>query len=193
MFNTNRIKKSIEEKNRQNPQYDEQELIGNIKKSCPKSFQQIFMNYYETLYRFIWLRTYNHELARDILQDVFIRVWDNRHRLDINKSFKAYLYQISNNLVIDILRKNKTKEKMMRINQSLNYYESEDQYYASIDIQNAINKLPEKFKSVVILSRFEGLNYIEIAEICNVSFQTVSYRLNKALRLMNKYLSEKTD
>ena len=90
-----------------------------------------------------------------------------------------------------MMRKNKTKEKMLKINQSLNYYESEDQYYTNIDIQNAINNLPEKLKIVVILSRLEGLNYMEIAEICNVSFQTVSYRLNQALKIMSKHLSEK--
>ena len=165
--------------------------MQKIKNSCAKSFQVIFLKYYEALYRFIWMRTYDSEITRDLLQDVFIRVWNNRHRLDKDKSFKAYLYQISNNLVIDMMRKNKTKENMLRINQSLNYYESEDQYYANIDIQNAMNKLPEKLKIVVILSRFEGLNYMEIAEICGVSFQTVSYRLNQALKLMSKFLSEK--
>ncbi|MEJ2052454.1 MAG: RNA polymerase sigma factor, partial [Calditrichaceae bacterium] len=60
----------------------------------------------------------------------------------------------------------------------------------SIDIQNALNQLPQKLRMVVILSRYEGLNYMEIAEICDVSFQTVGFRLNKALQLMNKYLSE---
>jgi len=73
----------------------------------------------------------------------------------------------------------------------MNYYESEVEYYTSIDIQYALKKLPEKLKSVVILSRFEGLSYMEIAEICQVSFQTVGFRLNKALQLMNDYLSEK--
>lgn len=191
MLKINTTKKSIEEKNGLNLHYDEQELIGNIKNSCSKSFQLIFMKYYEKIYRFIWLRTHDSELARDLVQDVFMRIWVNRRRLDINKSFKAYLYQISNNLVIDNMRKNKTKEKIMRINQSLNYYESEDQYYTNIDIQKAMNKLPQKLNIVVILSRFEGLNYTEIAEICNVSFQTVSYRLNQALKLMSKYLSDK--
>ena len=171
--------------------YEDKELVEKIKNSSSKAFQLIFMKYYDSLYRFIWMRTYDSEVARDLLQDVFIRVWDHRRRLDKNKSFKAYLYQIANNLVIDMVRKNKTKEKMMKINQSLNYYESEEQYYTNIDIQNAINQLPEKLKIVVILSRFEGLNYMEIAEICKVSFQTVSYRLNQALKLMSKYLSEK--
>ena len=182
---------TIDEKNQLNRDYDEHELVEKIKKSCPDSFQLIFMKYYRVLYRFIWLRIHDSELARDLVQDVFIRVWDNRHRLDLKKSFKAYLYQISNNLVIDMIRKTKTKEKIMEINQSLNYYESEDQYYANIDIRNAINKLPEKLRIIVILSRFEGLRYMEIAEICNVSFQTVSYRLNQALELMSKYLSDR--
>lgn len=182
---------TINDNNPLDHHYDEQELVQKIKNSCAKSFQVIFLKYYEALYRFIWMRTYDSEITRDLLQDVFIRVWNNRHRLDKDKSFKAYLYQISNNLVIDMMRKNKTKENMLRINQSLNYYESEDQYYANIDIQNAMNKLPEKLKIVVILSRFEGLNYMEIAEICGVSFQTVSYRLNQALKLMSKFLSEK--
>jgi RNA polymerase sigma-70 factor, ECF subfamily len=184
-------KKALNESNPSDHEYDDKELVENIKNSSSKSFQLIFMKYYDTLYRFIWMRTYDREVARDLLQDVFIRVWNSRHRLDKNKSFKAYLYQISNNLIIDMVRKNKTKEKIMEINKTLNYYDSEEQYYTNIDIQNAINLLPEKLKTVVILSRFEGLNYMEIAEICQVSFQTVSYRLNKALKLMNKYLSEK--
>lgn len=191
MLKISATKKSLNESFHSDHQYDDKELVEKIKQSCSKSFQLIFMKYYEVLYRFIWLHTYDSEIARDILQDVFIRVWDNRQRLDKNKSFKAYLYQISNNLVIDMVRKNKTKEKMIKTNQSLNYYESEEQYYTNIDIQNAMNKLPEKLRTVVILSRFEGLNYMEIAEICNVSFQTISYRFNQALKLMGKYLSEK--
>ncbi|MBN2090642.1 RNA polymerase sigma factor [candidate division KSB1 bacterium] len=190
MLKISTTKNKIDEINQAGHPFDEKELVEKIKNSCTKSFQLIFMKYYETLYRFIWLRTHDSELARDLVQDMFIRVWDNRHRLDKNKSFKAYLYQISNNLVIDMMRRNKTKEKMLRINQSLNYYESEDQYYTSIDIQNAMNQLPEKLRIVVILSRFEGLSYMEIAEICGVSFQTVSYRLNQALKLMSKYLSD---
>ncbi|MEJ2542946.1 MAG: RNA polymerase sigma factor [Calditrichaceae bacterium] len=191
MLKISATKKALNESNPSDHEYDDKELVDNIKNSSSKSFQLIFMKYYDTLYRFIWMRTYDREVARDLLQDVFIRVWNSRHRLDKNKSFKAYLYQISNNLIIDMVRKNKTKEKIMEINKTLNYYDSEEQYYTNIDIQNAINLLPEKLKTVVILSRFEGLNYMEIAEICQVSFQTVSYRLNKALKLMNKYLSEK--
>jgi RNA polymerase sigma-70 factor (family 1) len=170
--------------------YPEKELIGKVRKSCQNSFKIIFFKYYESLYRFIWMRVHDSELARDLLQDVFIKIWDNRQILDANKSFKAYLYRITNNLIIDLVRKNKVKEKVFRMNQELNYYESEEEYYNSIDIQNALNQLPQKLRMVVILSRYEGLNYMEIAEICDVSFQTVGFRLNKALQLMNKYLSE---
>lgn len=169
---------------------DEKELVKKIKQSCSNSFKIIFLKYYEMLHRFIWMRIHDHEITRDILQDVFTRVWDHRDRLNENKSIKAYLYQISNNLVIDMIRKDKSKENFLKISQSLNYYEKEDQYYTSIDIQEAMNRLPEKLRLIVILSRFEGLNYMEIAEICHVSFQTISYRLNKALNLMNRFLSE---
>ena len=169
---------------------DEKELVKKIKQSCSNSFKIIFLKYYEMLHRFIWMRIHDHEITRDILQDVFTSVWDHRDRLNENKSIKAYLYQISNNLVIDMIRKDKSKENFLKISQSLNYYEKEDQYYTSIDIQEAMNRLPEKLRLIVILSRFEGLNYMEIAEICHVSFQTISYRLNKALNLMNRFLSE---
>lgn len=183
--------KSYDQKGEHNHIISEQELIERIKESCSESFKVVFLKYYEMLYRYIWRHVYDSELARDLVQEVFIRVWNKRHLLNKNKSFKAYLYQISNNLVIDMIRKRKTKDKMLKINQTLNYYESEDQYYNSIDIQNAIDSLPENLRIIVILSRFEGLNYTEIAEIYNVSFQTVAYRLNKALGLMKKYLSSK--
>lgn len=189
MLENKSIKKSDQEDTQLNRVSNEKQLIENIRDSDPGSFKIIFYKYYETIYRYIWIRIHDSELARDITQDVFIRVWDKRCRLNINKSFKAYLYQITNNLIIDTVRKNKTKEKYKKDNHSLNYYESENKYYLNIDIQNALNRLPEKLKTVIILSRFEGLTYMEIAEICNVSFQTIGFRLNKALQLMHKYLA----
>lgn len=169
----------------------DQYLAKAIRNSDSEAFGILYHRYCDALARFIYYRTFSVETTRDYLQEVFTRFWQHRENIDTRKSLKAYLYRIANNYIIDQLRK-KRSEKI---------YLSEMKYHTKaaqqrsietkISIDEAVNTLPEKLRTVFILSRYQGLKYLEIAEICSISIKTVEARMSKALKkIRNKIQDE---
>ena len=79
-------------------------LLQNVKNSDKAAFKQLFHQYYPTLFRFVVFRVHDKDLAEDIVQDTFLRVWNNRVTLDPKKSFFSYIAKISTNLCYDHFR-----------------------------------------------------------------------------------------
>jgi RNA polymerase sigma-70 factor (ECF subfamily) len=171
------------------PSLSDRKLVEAICLSDKEAFKTLYYRYYQKLYRFLWYRTGSIEQAKDTLQEVFIRLWQRRENLDADKSIKSYLYSIAYNLVIDHLKKD-AKQRLYRTNIIENSSSSFDtRINLEIDIQKAIDQLPEPIKIVFCLSRNEGLKYTEIAEIFGISVKTVEYRISRALTLLDKKLS----
>ncbi|MBN2010992.1 RNA polymerase sigma factor [candidate division KSB1 bacterium] len=170
----------------------ERNLVEAVRRSDSDAYKEIYCKYHSSLSRFIYSRVQQTELTRDLVQEVFLRVWNTRYRLDPKKSIKAYFYQVANNLVIDTMRKKKHRENYLKIATHPQYYSSEELINTALDVHKAIEQLPEKLKVVILLSRFEGLTYNEIAESCQISIKTVVYRMRKAMEMMTKLLSLKT-
>lgn len=164
------------------------ELTEAIKSSDSAAFKTLYYRYNNAIYKFLWQRTYSIELAKDFLQEVFTRLWQNRMNLDSTKSIKAYLYRIANNLVIDFLRKNAYKRSYISKLTRQVRSSCEDSIEIKTSIKIALNNLPEKLRTVFMLSRYEGLTYSEIAETCNVSIKTVESRMSRALQYLRKEL-----
>ena len=129
-------------------------------------------------------------MAKDYTQEVFTRIWDKRQQLDPDQSIKAYLYRIAHNLFVDNLKKRAVRESAM-IEMSKSHDGSFEEFTnLQMDIHNIIRRFPEPIKEVFCLSRFEGLKYNEIAEICGVSVKTVEYRISQALEIFRKKLGD---
>ena len=109
-----------------------------------------------------------------------------RERINPDQSIKAYLYRIANNLTIDHIRKS-IREKSYRDTVRREKQPSRD-LELSITINKAIDSLPEKYRVVFMLSRFQGLTYAEIAKACNISIKTVESRMSLALQTLRKKL-----
>ena len=165
------------------------ELTRSIQSSDANAFKILYFRYYESLLKFIYHRLHSEESAKDIVQDVFTRLWDNRQSLDENKSIKAYLYRIANNLVIDNLRKKSSKETS--VEELTHQYNdpADNSFELRAMVKTAINNLPENLRLVFILNRYEGLKYKEIAEICHISVKTVEKRMSQALQMLREQLS----
>ncbi len=164
-------------------------LSQAIKSSDSAAFKILYFRYYEPLYNFVWHRTYSTELAKDLLQETFTRLWQNRQKLDVNKSIKAYLYRIANNLIIDYNRKNASKKSYLsKLNRESNSG-NEQSIEIELSIKTALDNLPEKLRTVFTLSRYQGLKYSEIAEVCSISIKTVEKWMSQALQLLRKELS----
>lgn len=167
----------------------DEELAGAIKDSDLDAFRVLYYRYYDRLCHFVWARTSRAELAEDVVQEIFTRLWQNRNRYTIHKSLKAYLYRMANNLIIDLHRKKKHESDYRSETDSKQTLARNDHLDLSIDVESAVDKLPEKLRTVFILSRFEDLKYTEIARVCRISIKAVESRIGRALRILRDDLS----
>ena len=162
----------------------DKELCERLHQGDETAFRQLFDTYYGQLYRFFCYRGIDPAMAEDMAQDVFVKVWQGRSRLDANKSIKAYLFTAAANEIRMFLRKKRVRdayakeEKASGVSYSLPFTEFE----TKAAIETAIQALPEHLRTVFVLHRYDHLTYREIAEMQQVSVKTVESRMSKALK-----------
>lgn len=165
------------------------ELIIDLKRGNKKAYDFIFATLFIKLVHYIMGLTGDRHKAEDIVQHVFMKLWENRSSLDINTSIKNYLYRSSHNRFIDLYRQ---EQKQFRLSDMI-YYKTQmeeeevDDGQISLEKQKlraAIEKLPPKRKEIFKLNKFRGLEYTEIATQLNISVKTVENHMGKALKLI---------
>ncbi len=136
--------------------------------------------------------------AEDIVQDMFVKLWDERNKVNPDKSVKSYLYMMVKNHSLEILRrdgigdkiahdlfKSESEEQTSFDDTEIEKYELLDQIYVSI------RQLPPKCGEVFTLSKVNGLSYIQISEQLSISVKTVENHMGKALKLLREMMSHK--
>ncbi|MBO4591633.1 MAG: RNA polymerase sigma factor [Eubacterium sp.] len=144
---------------------------------------------YEKLLRYCLMKTKNRELAEDIVQETYLRFWQSHSYKETGKEL-AYLYTMARNLCIDEFRKNKP--------QTLEEYEeipaddkSEPEHYImQMDIENALENLPEDLREIIMLRYTNDMSVMDIAKITNLSRFAVHRRIKEGLALLKKYMKE---
>lgn len=168
-------------------------MIKDLKNVCsPKIFEDIFSSYAKDIKRFILFKTKDIDLTEDIVQDAFVKLWDECKNVKYN-TVKNYLFTISNNLFLNIIKHNKVIDKHQKgyehenSNETPEFIFLENEFYDKL--QNAIASLTEKQREVFLLSRIEKKKYKEIATELNISVKAVEKRMHTAV----KALKEKVD
>ena len=159
------------------------------------SFEFIFREFYEELTRYAFTIVKDAQLSEDVVQSLYIRLWEKRDEMDEIKSIKAYLYRSTYNLSLNEVKKNSRvnslddREDLVVSNGQLasDFVESND---LQTKIEGAISELPEKCQEVFRLSRMEEMSYREIANQLQISVKTVENQMGKALKHMRSSLSE---
>ena len=173
-----------------NNQITDQDLVIGIKKHDQTAFKELYYRYFKSLIWFACYRLHCMETSRDLVQEVFYKIWSKREQLDPSKSIKAYLYKILSNMIINHIALNSSKTFLL---DSIKEEEKTDNQYnidIMIDIRTAIDNLPEKLKLVYTLSRIEGFKYEEIAEICGISVKAVEKRMTHTFLRLRKIFTE---
>jgi len=172
----------------------EQLLIQKLKSGDPDSFSDIFSVYYKDLVFFAYSFTREQYSAEDIVQDTFVKLWEDHEKLNVTVSLKSILLKAIQNKCIDWHRHRKiiNNHSSYIINNAPLYEYNTDNYLLRSEMEEMIEKalaqLPEKVREAYELHRFEGLKYQEIAAKLNVSIRTVEVRISKALELLRKSL-----
>ena len=170
-------------------------LIKKIKNSDETAFKKLFFDFHDNLFHFVFYRLNDRDLAEDITQETFLRVWKNRESLVTNKSFFSLIARISSNLCYDHFRhmevRRKNQKQVPKFGES--HYNDPEKInqldFLEKKIQKLVNdKLPEKCRSIFILSRFKGLSNNEIAEMLSISKRTVENQLYRALKILKRNL-----
>ena len=157
------------------------------------SFRQLFDRMFEPMCRFLSYYTSDHMIIEEIVQEVFIKLWDGRDSLQI-ESVKTYLYTSARNRMLNYLRDEKRRNTLleqwvqheMDNRRGVECFDIED---FGRRVQNAVDTLPEKCKIIFNLSKKEMLTYKQIAERLEISVKTVESQMGIALRKIREQLS----
>lgn len=178
----------------------DKKVISGLREGNKKAYEKLFLDNYKSLVLYAKKFVMETETARDLVQDVFVYLWDKRQKLTIEKSLSSYLFRAVHNACINYLKREATKEnyiKQFLINLNEGSYKSssnEDAYELvvhkdlSVRIETIVETLPEQCRNIFRMSRFRGMKNKEIAEIYSISPRTVETQIYRALKVLKENL-----
>lgn len=168
-------------------------LLNSIKEGDKKAFDILFHKYYKPLcaYAYRWVELSD---AEEIVQNLFLWIWENRETLIIKTVLSAYLFRAVYLRCLSCIEQRELKRRVETL-----YWQNKETSSYIMDISmdellgklhEAIIRLPESYRQAFILHRFKNKSYKEIAADLNVSSKTIDYRIQQALKLLKENLKE---
>ncbi len=164
-----------------------EKLFNSLRMGNIDAFEKIYNEMKVPVYTVILRIVNNKELAEEVLQEVFIKLYKNPPESDI-KNIRAWVFAVAHNLSIDVLRRELKKNDIEKQYCNELYYD-ESKY----DISEALNSLKDIEKIIIIYHINADLKFIEISEILNIPLGTVLWRYYNAIDKLKKYFQEKND
>lgn len=171
------------------------ELIWLLKKGDMVAFDTIYERYCKRLYGFVLRYIKQKEDAQGIVQEVFIKIWETRNKIDVYSSFDSFIFTIAYNTTISLLRKRVSEQEYLKKLKSSQQIFSGDQIIDEIhfkEINTRINvllgQLTPRQKEIFLLSREQGLTHTEIAKKLGISTNTVKNHLVTALAFIKSHI-----
>jgi RNA polymerase sigma-70 factor (ECF subfamily) len=170
-----------------------EQLIPLLLSGDERTFEQVYKHFLKPLHNYAITIIKDEELARGTVQNIFLRLWERKSTLSFNGSLKAYLYSAVYHECLNHIRHDKVK---LNHQDHLVYtMKNPEEYHSGIELtdlkdklQQVLNGLPERCRTVFQLSRFEELKYREIAEQMGISVKTVEAQMVKALKVLRHEL-----
>jgi RNA polymerase sigma-19 factor, ECF subfamily len=165
-------------------------FVALLQKGETNAFKIIFNSYYHRLYSFSLNYVTEDYAAEEIVENVLLKLWQKRHKLDKIENLKSYLYTMVRNASLDYLKKEK---KFVRLDiKKHDSVTSKDQFIIEEETHailfQALENLPKKCRKIFELSCLEGLKYKDIAEDLQISINTVKSQRSRAIELLKSYL-----
>lgn len=175
---------------------ENKKLIEKLISGEEKAYMILLDKYHRQLNAYAVTLTHEQSLAQDIVQNVFLKTWKSRKKLNPEFSIRNFLYKCVYNEFLNSYQKNKTvvllNKKYIEYSHEVAVEMDDNMMAKMIEIVNKeIKELPPKCQKVFILSKKEGLTNSEIAEYLNVSIKTVEAQITKAFRILKNELGDK--
>ena len=178
------------------PDYKERDRqwVKEMQNGREDAFERLFLAYYDDLCAFASQYVSSSQDVEDLVQEVFLSVWERRKALDPQQSIRAYLYKATRNGALKNLNREQRWPTVQRELQehSLRGRPGEQLEHSEVeaDVWEAVNALPERRREIFLLSRQHGLTYAEVAELLDISIKTVETQMGRALRYLEEELPE---
>jgi len=173
------------------------ELMEHIRRGDRYAFEKLFREWYPRLCYFASRYVGSTDISRDVVQEVFIRLWDRREEIDIQFSVKAYLYRAVKNQALSHLRSTKQEMALHEIPEKEDASESsylldDESLFGSKNfsklIWREVEELPEQRRTIFVLYRKHGLSYKEIAAVLGITRKTVENQMGRSLMFLRQRL-----
>jgi len=175
--------------------YSDEQILARIQDDNDESaFTMLYDRYFRMLFNYTYSKVNDQFAAQEIVQELFVSIWQQRHRNTVN-SWRSYLFSAVKNLIISYFRKEYTRklhyERWEARNESSVALTDQDTLTSDLQIryEEGLHLLPPKCKEVFVLSR-KGHTNKEIALELSISEKTVEQHITKALRVLKEYLKE---
>ncbi len=174
------------------------ELLQLLKEGNMVAFDTIYQKYCKRLYAFVIRYVKRETDAEEIVQEVFIKIWENRSKINVYSSFESYLFTISYNSAISILRKRVHEQKYIEYLKSLQEADSlseltDELYFKELNskIQSLLTYLTPRQREIFLLSREDGLTHEEIARKLGISVNTVKNHIVATLNFFKSNIDSR--
>lgn len=175
---------------------EEHYLLDELKRGNKEAFTLLFRRYYKDLVLFGGNFLRDKVRCEDIVQAIFLKLWSDREKLEVETSLKSYLLRSVQNSCLDEIRHSQVVHEHESYAAAFDVSDNLDteNYILYSDLKDqldvALSKLPKVCREAFEMNRFEGLKYKEIAQCLNVSERTVEVRIGKAIGLLRGHLKE---
>ncbi|MBE8721550.1 RNA polymerase sigma factor [Sphingobacterium pedocola] len=175
---------------------DDKDLLSRLKRGDHNAFQELYCQYAPVIYSRLKKLIHHQEWVEELHQEVFLKVWENRAKINDDVPFQAILFRTAKSLAIDFYRKAIRDKKMQEqlIDIVTEYYVSDPSFEDSEinkSLYCAIEKLPPQRKRVFSLIKLEGKRYEEVAKELDISLSTVKDHMAKAMAFLRDELTKK--
>lgn len=172
----------------------DQILIAAIRENDYVSYNTLFVRYYNRLCQYVYSMLQDKNDSEDIVQELFLHLWNNRKKIVIAENVSAYLYKMAKNLTLNHIRSATNYKDLLDCQEQYTGYYEENQLESDefrIALYDCIDQVPDRSKQVLILHRVQGLKQKEIAEKLDISVKTIKNQIWASLQRLKKCLGGK--
>jgi RNA polymerase sigma-70 factor (family 1) len=159
-----------------------------------EDFKKIFDHYYDGLRNFVYYKTGDSDLAEDIVQEVFMKVWSIRSQV-VPETVKSFLYTIAENITKNYYRHQQvvynfaTRYEGESMTEEADHEIRREEFH--LHLQKTLSEIPEKSRIVFLMNRIDGFTYAEIAERLNLSVKAIEKRMSEAIAIIREKIKYK--
>ena len=179
--------------------HDERELLSLLKQGNEQAFEKIYKLYSSRLFGNVFRMVKSETTTQEILQDVFIKIWNNRDSIDLEKSFRSYLFRIAENKVYDFFRK-ASRDKKIQVQLFAVATEEYEHIETMIHrkenallLQKAIDSLSPQRQQIFRLIKLDNKSYEEVSRQLGISVSTISDHIVKANKAIREFIFKHND